>query len=111
MGTILGWPSVAQVGDSTVIAAADTDGSLVFYWQPIGSQQWNPEQVAGPGVAFSPPSVAQVGDSTVIAARGPTTASCSTGSRSARNSGTPSRSPGPAPPLSGRQSPRSGTRR
>jgi predicted chitinase len=71
MGTILGWPSVAQVGDSTVIAAADTDGSLVFYWQPIGSQQWNPEQVAGPGHAFSSASVAQVGNSTVIATQGP----------------------------------------
>ena len=45
MGTILGWPSVAQVGDSTVIAASDPDGNLLFYWQPIGSQQWNLEQV------------------------------------------------------------------
>ena len=49
MGTIIGWPSVAQVGDSTVIAARDPDNSLVSYWQPTGSQQWNPEQVAGPG--------------------------------------------------------------
>jgi predicted chitinase len=71
MGTIIGWPSVAQVGDSTVIAAADTDGSLVFYWQPIGSQQWNPEQVAGPESVINWPSVAQVGNSTVIAALGP----------------------------------------
>jgi hypothetical protein len=41
-----------------------------LYWQPIGSQGWNPEQVAGLGPAFSAPSVAQVGDSTVIAAQG-----------------------------------------
>ena len=46
MGTIIGVPSVAQVGDSTVIAAVGYDGSLLQYWQPIGSQQWNPEQVA-----------------------------------------------------------------
>jgi hypothetical protein len=54
-----------------VIAAQGPDGSLVFYWQPIGSQQWNPEQVAGPGHAFSPASVAQVGNSTVIATQSP----------------------------------------
>jgi len=30
MGTIVGVPSVAQAGDSTVIAAADPDGSLLF---------------------------------------------------------------------------------
>ena len=45
-GIAFWWPSVAQVGDSTVIAAPGPDGSLLFYWQPIGSQQWNPEQVA-----------------------------------------------------------------
>jgi len=45
MGTIVGVPSVAQVGDATVIAAQGSDRSLQFWWQPIGSQQWNPEQV------------------------------------------------------------------
>ena len=54
-----------------MIAALGPDNSLVFYWQPIGSQGWNPEQVAGPGTTFEWPSVAQVGDSTVIAALGP----------------------------------------
>ena len=68
---LLSAPSVAQVGNSTVIAATGPDDSLLFYWQPIGSQQWNPEQVAGPGTTFAVPSVAQVGDSTVIAAQGP----------------------------------------
>jgi hypothetical protein len=62
---------VAQVGDSSVIAVEGPDASLVFYWQPIGSQQWNPEVVADPGWAFSAPSVAQVGNSTVIAVEGP----------------------------------------
>jgi hypothetical protein len=32
-----------------MIAALDSDDSLQFWWQPIGSQQWNQEQVAGPG--------------------------------------------------------------
>jgi chitinase len=63
--------SVAQVGDSTVIAAVGPNDSLVFYWQTIGSLQWNPEQVAGPGTTFSVPKVAQVGEATVIAAQGP----------------------------------------
>jgi len=63
-------PSVAQVGNCTVIAVAQRDSSLMFYWQPIGSEQWNPEQVAGPGTTYVTPSVAQVGDFTVIAARG-----------------------------------------
>ena len=34
---------------TSVIAAQGPNDSLVFYWQPIGSLQWNPEQVAGPG--------------------------------------------------------------
>jgi hypothetical protein len=37
---------VAQVGDSSVIAALGPDGSILFCWQPIGNQQWNQEQVA-----------------------------------------------------------------
>jgi hypothetical protein len=64
-------PSVAQVGDSTVIAVQGPRNSLQVYWQPIGSQQWNQETVAGPGSAFSAPSVAQVGNSSVIAVEGP----------------------------------------
>ena len=46
MSTIIEWPSVAQIGDSTVIAALGSDDSLQFWWQPIGSQQWNREQVS-----------------------------------------------------------------
>jgi hypothetical protein len=64
-------PSVAQVGDSTVIAVQGPVNSLQVYWQPIGSQQWNQESVAGYGTTFSAPSVAQVGNSTVIAVQGP----------------------------------------
>jgi hypothetical protein len=41
--------SIAQVGDSSVIAAIGNDGSLWFYWQPIDATGWNPEQVAVPG--------------------------------------------------------------
>jgi hypothetical protein len=37
---------VAQVGDSSVIAVQGPGNSLVFYWQLIGSQQWNREVVA-----------------------------------------------------------------
>ena len=49
MGTILGWPSVAQFGNSTVIAVEGPDGSVLFYWQPIGSLQWTREAVAPAG--------------------------------------------------------------
>jgi len=50
------------------IAAQGPGGSLEFYWQPIGSGQWNPEQPAGPGTTYSAPSVAHVGNNSVIAA-------------------------------------------
>jgi len=42
-------PSVAQVGNSSVIAAVDANGSLQFYWQTIGTSTWNPEQVVPAG--------------------------------------------------------------
>ena len=70
-GTTFSAPSVAQVGKQTVIAAQGPNNSLAFYWQPIGSGTWNPEQVAGQGTTSSAPSVAQVGNQTVIAAQGP----------------------------------------
>ncbi len=69
-GTTFSAPSVALVGNNTVIAAQGAGGSLEFFWQPIGSEQWNPEQVAAPGTITSAPSVAQVGNNTVIAAQG-----------------------------------------
>ena len=70
-GTTLPALSVAQVGDSSVIAAQGHQG-LFFYWQTIGSGQWNPEQVTGPDIISGAggPSVAQVGNSSVIAAIG-----------------------------------------
>ena len=43
-------PSVAQVGESAVIAVTAADRSLWFYWQAIGTARWNPELV-GPGGA------------------------------------------------------------
>ena len=64
-------PAVAQVGNSSVIAAEGTDGSLQFYWQAIGSPRWADEQVAGPGTTTGAPEIAQVGNSSVIAAPGP----------------------------------------
>ena len=57
-----------QAGNSTVIAVQGGDGSLLFYWQPIGSRQWNREQVAD--TTLPALSVAQVGDSSVIASQG-----------------------------------------
>ena len=78
-GTISSAPSVAQVVGSNatlaVIAAQGPDDSLVFYWQVIGSGQWNPQQVvAAANTTGSAPSVAQVGGAggyVVIAAQGP----------------------------------------
>ena len=62
--------SVAQVGNSSVIAAEGPNHSQLFYWQTIGGVPWHPEVVAGPGTTYSAPSVAQVGTSSVIAAQG-----------------------------------------
>ncbi len=58
-------PTIAQVGDSTVIAALGPNGSLDFWWQRIGSPRWNgPETVASAG--YSPPGLAQVGNASAI---------------------------------------------
>ena len=67
---ILPYPSVAQAGDSAVIAAANSNSSisLQFFWQAIGTAGWNPESVPVPGTVLASPSVAQVGNSSVIAA-------------------------------------------
>jgi len=60
--SIFGGPSVAQVGDTAVIAASTGDGSLMFYWQTIGTPNWNVEQVAGPQTTSNwGPCVARVG--------------------------------------------------
>ena len=68
-GTTLFAPSVAQVGTVSAIAATNADGSLWYYWQQIGSSQWNAEQVSGPGaIAGAAPSVAPVGKGSAIAA-------------------------------------------
>ena len=104
---------VTQVGDSSVIAAQGIGNSLQFWWQPIGSRQWNQEVVAGAGSgAFSAPSVAQVGNSSVIAAQGIGNSLRSGGSPSAAGNGTESWWPARvAAPFRRRRSPRSGTRR
>jgi hypothetical protein len=64
--------SIAQAGNSSVIAAVGSDGSLWFYWQTIGTVPWNPEVVAAAATSTSSPvrsaSVAHVGNSSVIAA-------------------------------------------
>ena len=62
--------SIAQSGNSTVIAATNPNLRSGFYFQPIGGYGWNHQQVAPTGTAGSPPSIAQVGNSTVIAAVG-----------------------------------------
>ena len=62
-------PSVAQVASSSVIAAQGPSDSLLFYYQPIGSQLWHHEEVAGSDTTYSDPSVAQVASSSVIAGR------------------------------------------
>ena len=61
-------PSVAQVGDATVIAAQGPGASLYMFWQQIGSRVWHAQKVAGAKSTYTVPSVAQVGNSTVIAA-------------------------------------------
>ena len=50
----LGSPSVAQVGDSAVIAAVSQDSSLWFFWQAIGTGTWHPEQVPTPVLLVLP---------------------------------------------------------
>jgi hypothetical protein len=66
-------PSLAQVGNSSCIAAQGPDDELLFYWQTIGSPiPWSPgETVAGLPLAGSAPSLAQIGNSACIAAQSP----------------------------------------
>jgi hypothetical protein len=70
-GTTSSFAAVAQVGNSSVIAAQGPNG-LDFYWQAIGSPTWSPAQVvAGVDATQGTPAIAQVGQSTVIAAQTP----------------------------------------
>ena len=69
-GTSISAPTIAQVGNSTVIATQGANGGLQFYWQPIGGSGWNHQQVA-PRASASAPSIAQSGTSSVIVADGP----------------------------------------
>ena len=94
-----------------MIAAAGPDNSLMFYWQPIGSQGWNTEQVAGPGTIVEWPSVAQVGNSTVIAAAGSDNSLLFYWQPIGSQGWNPEQVAGPGTTFSRRRSPRSGTRR
>ena len=68
--TITSAPSIAQVGQSPVIAAEGLSGSLLSWSQPTASG-WTKQQVAPPGTIASAPSVAPAGQSAVIAAQAP----------------------------------------
>ena len=57
-------PSITQVGNSVVIAAAGPNETLWMFWQQIGTSGWHAEQVPASYV-LGQPSVAQVGQSTV----------------------------------------------
>ena len=97
---------------TSVIAAQGPNDSLVFYWQTVGSLQWNLEQVAGPGTCFSAPSVAQVGGQTVIAALGSNDSLVFYWQTSGSGQWNPEQVvAGPVPPSRRRRLPRSGTRR
>jgi hypothetical protein len=45
--------SVAQVGNSLVIATEGPGHSLIFYWPSIGGVPWHTELVAGAGTTFA----------------------------------------------------------
>jgi hypothetical protein len=60
-------PSVAQVGQQTVIAVG-VDSALDTFTQTIGLTTWTPYQVATSEDGFHDPSITQVGNSEVIAA-------------------------------------------
>jgi len=62
-----GQPSIAQVGNSTEIAATGPNGTLWMFWQQIGTTKWNAEQVGSPDQIYTNPAIAQVGEQTVIA--------------------------------------------
>jgi hypothetical protein len=57
---------VTQEGSSG-ISVVDPSGALWFYWQTIGSAEWNAELITGRDIG-GVTSVAQVGNSVVIAA-------------------------------------------
>jgi hypothetical protein len=70
--TTTSFPAVAQIGNSTGIAAQGENDSLHYYWQQIGSPHWSAaQQVGGSGGTLGKPALAQVGKSAVIAAQGP----------------------------------------
>jgi hypothetical protein len=58
-------PSVAQVGDATVIAAGSSN-TVYTYTEPIGRTLWTPEAVCNSANGVADPSVAQVGSAAVI---------------------------------------------
>jgi hypothetical protein len=66
-------PSLAQNGNTTIIAAQGPSNSLDFYWAFNGSSNWGPELVAGAGTTYSAPSIAAniSGNGVNIAAEGP----------------------------------------
>ena len=63
--------TVAQLDNSSVIAAAGTDGGVNFFRQTVGTALWHPEQVAPTGTTSLTPAVAQVGSSSVVTVAGP----------------------------------------
>lgn len=68
-------PAVAQVGNSSVIAAPGSNGTIDYYYQPIGAARWSAVQVVtnasgAPRSGYGWPSIAQVGNATVIVAQG-----------------------------------------
>jgi hypothetical protein len=44
---------------------------LYFFWNQYGTDNWQPETVAGAGTTFSSPSISVSGDTVIIAAQGP----------------------------------------
>jgi hypothetical protein len=70
-GTTFSGPSIAQDGNSVVIAAQGANNSLDFYWQPNGGSGWNMETVAGKGTTYFVPSIMQDGKSVIITVEGP----------------------------------------
>jgi len=55
-----GTPDIAQVGQSTVIAAQTQSGQIDFFYQGIGGTTWSPaQQVTGPVTPRSGTSTAR----------------------------------------------------
>jgi hypothetical protein len=71
LAATIGTPAITVANGNSVIAAWNAVDGLYFFWNQYGTNNWNPETVAGPGTTFSSPSISVSRNTVIIAAQGP----------------------------------------